>query len=533
MGMLYFGDNLEVFRKGFIREATVDLIYLDPPFNSKKQYNIIFKTPKGFSSEAQSYLFKDYWEWGEAEKEYDEVIHCGNVKIATILRALRSFLGQNDLMAYLTMMTNRLLEMHKLLKPEGSLFLHCDPTASHYLKVILDGIFGGNFKNEIIWHYSGWNAKLKTSFNSRHDTILFYSKSPYPKFLSYSVPWTSEEEYLKTRKQKVYVDATGRKYVLSDAGHGSRIKRYIDEAMAYGKPVDDVWEIDKINNSSKEALGYPTQKPLSLIERIILACTETGDLILDPFCGCGTTIHAAEKHKRAWIGVDVTHLAITIVEERLKKHFPEVKYQVNGTPLDLEGAIDLAKRSPYNFESWACSLIGAYPFNNGKKGADKGIDGKIFFNVHQKDEEAVVSIKSGEHLNVSAVRELICVTDREKAKIGVLVTLYPPTRGMREEASNAGFYKPHFVDGKFPKIQILTIDGLLKGTEQVLYPDISRGAVPSRKGRIGAKVAPAQRSFFFTYSGGRNDEIDPQPAVSGSSPRQRKKKTVGSEIIMD
>ena len=362
-GKLYYGDNLEVLRKHIPAES-VDLIYLDPPFNSNATYNVLFKSPKtGDDAHSQIQAFDDTWHWGEDDAQaIDEIMRSGHTDIANLIQALRKFLGENDMMAYLVMMAIRLIELHRVLKPTGSLYLHCDPTASHYLKLILDAVFGHeNFRNEIVWHYSGWNAKLEGNFNSRHDIVFFYSKVIGQKFNSFTVPWTSVEEYVKVRKQKVLTDETGRKYVLSDGGNGTRVMRYLDEAMQYGKPIDDVWDIDKINNSSKESLGYPTQKPLALLERIVLASSNEGDVILDPFCGCGTTVHAAQKFSRNWIGIDVTHLAICLIEKLMKDAFPDAIFEVIGSPKDLESAQDLAIRDKYQFQWWAVSLVGAHP----------------------------------------------------------------------------------------------------------------------------------------------------------------------------
>ena len=264
---LHYGDNLDILRKREdFPDESIDLIYLDPPFNSKRNYNVIYKTPTGHDSDSQITAFEDSWHWGDqAEQEYFNLTKQPNTKLSELIQALRQFLKETDMMAYLVMMANRLLEMHRVLKPMGSLYLHCDPTASHYLKIVLDGVFGNeNFRNEICWHYSGWNGKLRDHFEKRHDIIFFYAKNKNQLFNSYSLPWESRDEYVSVRKQKVFRDEKGREYVLSDAGDGKRVERYLDDAMAYGKPIDDVWNIDKINNSSKESLGYPTQKPLAL-----------------------------------------------------------------------------------------------------------------------------------------------------------------------------------------------------------------------------------------------------------------------------
>jgi len=266
MNYLYLGDCLNVLRNELeIKPESVDLIYIDPPFNSKRDYSVFFDDKE---LQTQRVAFEDTWSLqsvGDSLTELDSVHHD---KLLDLLNAYQYIAPK--VFPYLVMMTLRIIELHKVLKPTGSFYLHCDPTASHYLKTVCDAIFGArNFRNEIIWHYSGWNAKLKTSFSHRHDIILFYSKQANQNFNSFAIDWKSEEEYVKLRKQKVHIDKNGEKYVLSDGGNGKRIKRFLHEAMSYGKPVDDVWDLDKINNSSKEALGYPTQKPKALLKRIL------------------------------------------------------------------------------------------------------------------------------------------------------------------------------------------------------------------------------------------------------------------------
>jgi DNA modification methylase len=336
MNRLYWGDNLNILRS-HIADASVDLVYLDPPFNSRRDYVLRDQREKSVSELAsgKTVAFEDTWRWdGQAERELGEILQSGNPALVHLLSAFRQALGENDLAAYLVMMVNRLLELHRVLKPTGSLALHCDPAASHYLKILLDAIFGEeSFRNEIIWHYSGWNARLKNAFNSRHDVILFYAKNTErQQFNGYATPWESEEEYVRVRKQKIRTDEAGRHYVLSDAGNGKRVKRFLDEAMRYGKPVDDVWDIPKLNNSAKESLGYPTQKPLALLERLILATTSEGDTVLDPFCGSGTTLHAAQRLNRGWIGIDCSELATDMAAARIKDNFPGLATKPHSLP---------------------------------------------------------------------------------------------------------------------------------------------------------------------------------------------------------
>ncbi len=306
---LYTLDNL--FLLNGMDSESVDLIYLDPPFNSKRTYAAPVESKSAGAS------FKDMWNWDDVNIAYLERLYETHSDITDLIDSIYR-LHSKAMASYIAYMTQRLFEMHRILKQTGSIYLHIDPTASHYLKIIMDGIFGkGNFRNEIIWHYSGWNARLKSNFNKRHDIILFYANHSDNAFNSYAIDWESEEEYIKQRRQKVHADENNRKYVLSDSGDGNRIKRYIDEAMQYGKPVDDVWDLDKLNNSSKEHTGYPTQKPLALLHRIIKASSNEGDIVFDPFCGCATACVASQQLNRKWIGCDIEEKAADILVERL------------------------------------------------------------------------------------------------------------------------------------------------------------------------------------------------------------------------
>jgi len=516
---LHYGDNLDVLR-GFAPE-TVDLVYLDPPFNSNASYNVLFKSPQGQESQAQIEAFEDTWHWGEqAEREYRELLHQENTDVAGMMTALRSFLGENDMMAYLTMMANRLLKLHNVLKPTGSLYLHCDPTASHYLKVVLDGVFGKeNFCNEIIWQRTGAKAHAYKRFASGHDVIFFYTKTDAAVWNLQYAP--HRKEYIESHYGQIE-EATGRHYTLGDLlnpnhdrpnltyefppGSGQvrvwrwkkermmkaleddriyfppkggvpRFKRYLDE-MA-GTPFTTVWtDIPPINSQAQERLGYPTQKPLALLERIINASSNPGDVVLDPFCGCGTALHAAQKLGRSWIGIDITHLAISLIEKRLKDAFPGIEYVTHGTPKDLPGAEDLFRRDPYQFQWWACSLVGAQPYKGKKKGADGGIDGVIFVqdDLSGEPKRIIVSVKGGAHVDVKMIREFAHVADANNAIIGLFVTLTPPKSTMIKEAASAGFYPCPHNKIDYPRIQILTVGGLLAGTERPQFLDLSQGA---------------------------------------------------------
>lgn len=526
---LYYGDNLQILRDSIASE-TVDLVYLDPPFNSQASYNVLFKAPTGEQSQAQIEAFEDTWHWNNhAEVAFDEVMKCGNTDVAEMLRAMRSFLKENDMMAYLTMMAVRLLELHRVLKPTGSLYLHCDPTASHYLKLLLDAIFGAdNFRNEIVWKRTRAHNDTKlVRFGAVHDIIFFYSKSK-SKERCFNRIFTERDEdaprthdlyrhtdgklYRKgdcrapggrgpryewnghvqnwrfTEEEKARLEAEGR-IVFSKTGM-PRVLRPVD--LAKGSALQDVWvDIDAPNSGSAETLGYPTQKPLSLLLRILESSSNEGDIVLDPFCGCGTAVHAAQKLKRNWLGIDITHLAISLIERRLRDAFPGIEFEVHGTPKDLEGARALAAADKYQFQWWAVSLVGAVPYGGKKKGADTGIDGLIYFKPEGKTtEKAIVSVKGGEHVGVTMIRDLAHVVDREKARIGVFILLSESTGPMRTEAVKAGFYETLY--GKYPKIQILTIAELFAG-KQPNIPLVD----PTAFKKAAKEIAESQDSLPF------------------------------------
>ena len=521
---LYYGDNLNILRR-YVRDETVDLVYLDPPFNSKRDYNLLFKTPTGHESDAQVTAFVDSWHWGEqAEGEFAEVLHQSNTQVAEMMRAFRAFLGENDVMAYLTMMANRLLELRRVMKPTASIYLHCDPTASHYLKLLMDAVFGVvNFRNEISWKRTSAHSDAKR-YGPVHDTLLFYVKTDIFEWNAQFEPYS--EAYLSAHYRNR--DDQGRVYTLSDltasgtrkgssgqpwrgfdpaskgnhwkfkvetldelevngriywptSGGWPRYKRYLDEVK--GVSLQDMWtDIAPINAKAAERLGYPTQKPLALLERIINASSNPGDLVLDPFCGCGTAVHAAQALGRKWLGIDITHLAVALIEKRLLDAFPGIAFTVEGTPKDLAAAHDLAQRNKYQFQWWACSLVKAQPYQGGKKGADGGVDGVIYFQDDASGaKKIVVSVKGGGTVGVAMIRELQATIENQHAEIGLFITLAPPTANMIAEAASAGWYESPTSDVHFPKLQMLTIDGLLNGTEAPRYPDLSRGGLTFKK----------------------------------------------------
>ncbi|MBU2535277.1 MAG: restriction endonuclease [Chloroflexi bacterium] len=522
--ILYYGDNLDILRK-HIPDKSIDLIYLDPPFNSKATYNILFKEPTGKPSQAQITAFEDTWHWGdESERAFQKIADTAPANVVEMMTAFRQFIHENDMMAYLTMMCIRLLELKRVLKDTGSIYLHCDPTASHYLKILMDTIFGAeSFKNEIVWKRQSAHSDSR-GYGSVHDVLLFYVKTNEyvwnKTFQGYDEGYV--EQYYR------YTDDNGRCFMSGDLGAAGlqgggyeyewrgikriwrvplqtmerlekegrifytkngipRIKRYLDEAK--GMPAQDVWnDLESLRSWHAERLGYQTQKPESLLERIIQASSKENDVVLDPFCGCGTALVAAHKLNRKWIGIDITHLAISTMKWRLEQMFPSIKYKVIGEPIDLAGAKELANQNKYQFQWWALSLIGARPYGNKKKGADTGIDGYLYF-MDEKDKvkRAIVQVKSG-GVSVNLTRDLRGVIDREKAEIGIFISLEPPTKPMETEAVSQGFYRSPL--GKdYPKMQILTIEELLHSKKPDIPPWLSPvQAPPISKKKEGKEV---------------------------------------------
>ncbi len=525
--VLYYGDNLDILRR-YLPDAAVDLVYLDPPFNSNRDYNVIFRDESGNATDAQLLAFEDTWHWGpSAEATYayltNTARHEGRVpdKVSIIIAALRAGIGENQMMAYLVEMAVRLVELHRVLKPTGSLYLHCDPTASHYLKLILDAVFGPmNFRNEISWRrtpFSGSSKARAHQLPKSHDVILFYSKGSDWTWNQPSVPYT--DDYLARFKWddgdgrgvyrktllKTYSDATfdrlkadNRLIAPIRAGAGWSYKQYLSESRGTSQ-VDDIWDdINAINPVAKERLGYPTQKPLALLERIIAASSNPGDIVLDPFCGCGTALIAAEKLGRKWIGIDITYLSIAVMKARLKDSFG-IEVPVIGQPTEVEGARQLAQGDDgrYQFQWWALNLIDARPLGGTeKKGADRGIDGRITFTVGGKGEmgQALVSVKSG-NINSGMIRDLKGTIEREHAEIGLFITLEEPSKPMLLEASTAGVYTSPVSGKDYPRIQILTIRQLLEEHAKPMLPLLLMPTYQQAE-RIPAKQAAEQKELF-------------------------------------
>ena len=491
--LLYYGDNLDILRR-YIPSDAIDLIYLDPPFNSNRSYNVLFRESSGAASEAQIEAFEDTWHWGPvAARAYEEVVSGPQQTVARMLRAMVDGLGHNDVTAYLSMMAVRLVELHRVLKPTGSIYLHCDPTAGPYLRVLMDAIFGPMaLRNEIIWKrtpFAGSSKARAQQLPRSHDMLLYYSKghawvwnaptTPYLEQYLERFKWDDQDGRGSYRKTllKTYSQETFERLKVEDRlippikpGAKWSYKQYLSESSGT-RQIDDVWtDINAINPVAKERLGYPTQKPLALLERIVNASSSPGDVVLDPFCGCGTAVHAAQKLGRRWLGIDVTHLAISLIRRRMQDAFPGLEVPVIGEPVDLAGARDLAAHDKYQFQWWALDRLGAQPVAGKKKGADRGIDGVIPFFAGSKEDykRAIVSVKGGEHVTVAMVRDLVGVLDREKEPIGVLVALEPPTQPMITEAAAAGFYHADFWQKDYPRVQIITIEQLLAGVRPQL-----------------------------------------------------------------
>lgn len=538
---LFYGDNLPILRE-YIADESIDLIYLDPPFNSNRSYNVLFRQESGEESEAQITAFEDTWHWNQAaENTYHELVTQGPDHVSKMIAALREFIGSNQMMAYLVMMAARLVELHRVLKPTGSLYLHCDPTASHYLKLILDTIFGAeHFQNEIYWKRKHGRTGPIKRFGTACDILFYYTKSNTYTFNTQY----RENDPAYIEKMFRYVDKNGRRYRIDNlaspnprpnlmyeykgykppakgwaisrekmeqwdaAGRlhfpkslDGRIqrKRYLDELK--GEEVQSLWEdILPIGSQAKERLGYPTQKPLALLERIIQASSNPGDVVLDPFCGCGTAIAAAHKLGRRWIGIDITHLSIALQKYRLEEMFPGITFQVIGEPQTLQGAKQLASEDRFQFQWWALSLIRARPFGSdqgnkkGKKGADKGIDGVITFidDNTGKPKRIIIQVKSGK-VSSRDIRDLVGTVDREKAAIGVFLTLEEPTRDMQTEAVSAGFYHSPVWGRNYPRVQILTIGELLSGQKRLEMPP---SEITFKQAQKVKEDGPTQKSLF-------------------------------------
>lgn len=483
MNRLYYGDNLEVLRDhSQFPDGCVDLVYLDPPFNSNAGYNVLFKSAGGIGADASIQAFDDTWTWGPSSASAMLDIESGtNRPLTVMMQAMHSALGDSPMMAYLAMMAVRLVELHRVLKDTGSLYLHCDPTASHYLKLVLDSVFGGeNFQNEIVWSYRRWPTKAKR-FQRMHDTILFYSKSDGQQTFHAPVepPTESSLKRWKGKKQKVTFDESGKRNPTIEE----------DEDSA-GVAMQAVWPIPILAPVSRERLGYPTQKPRALLERIIAASSNPGDVVLDPFCGCGTAVDAAQKLGRKWVGIDVTHLSIGMIEDRMRSGYPGIQFDTFGVPKDLASAERLAAEDPHQFQQWVCWQVGGFPRE--KKGGDKGVDGwfNYFAHAENKVKAGVISVKAGDNVNPGMVRDLGQVMKRDGHEFGLFVMKGTPTKGMRDEAASHPLVQvpiggdQHNVP-RYPALQFVTLADLFQGIRpqlpQLISPVKKAKRVETRK----------------------------------------------------
>lgn len=512
---LYYGDNLDVLR-GHIADASIDLVYLDPPFNSNASYNILFRSPAGTGADASIEAFDDTWSWGPAAAgAMMDITQGGNHKLHVLMQAMRTAIGENAMMAYLAMMAVRLQELHRVLKSTGSLYLHCDPTASHYLKLVLDAVFGTeHFGNEIVWQRQNAKGLASTRFARNHDIIFRYSKSG---------TWVWNAQYGAHDPNYIekfyrFSDDGGRRYRLADLtnpnknrpnltyefmgvtrvwrwtrermekahrdglviqtrlGAVPQMKRFLDEQE--GNPIGDIWDdILPLQAQAQEKLGYPTQKPRALLERIIAASSNPGDVVLDPFCGCGTAVDAAQKLGRRWVGIDITHLAIGLIEKRLREGYGDAaRFETIGSPRDLASAQRLAQDDPHQFQHWITLRLGGWPWMGGKKGGDRGVDGYFYYvGANGQTETGVISVKAGHHVNPAMVRDLGRVMQRDGHKLGLFVCAGMPTRGMEQEADSHGLVQTEF--GRFPALQIFTLAELFGDRHPRLPPLVS----PNRK----------------------------------------------------
>ncbi len=554
---LYYGDNLEFISDPHVfPDESVDLIYLDPPFNSNASYNVLFREVSGDPSAAQIRAFDDTWTWDQAANAALHVLmHDRHTpgELSALIRTFHQFLGHSPMLAYLVQMAVRLVHLRRVLKPTGSLYLHCDPTASHYLKLVLDAVFGAPyFRAEIVWRRTNAKGLAFTGYPKNHDIIFYYSKDTTPKW---NRPYKDyNPDYIEGFYKHIEQD-TGRRYQLGDLTNPNRnrpnltyewkgvkrvwrwtkermaeadakgllqysstglprLKRYLDEAK--GHPVDTIWDdIRPIQAHAAERLGYPTQKPLELLKRIVTASSNPGDVVLDPFCGCGTTIDAVEtlnrenpgEPPRVWLGIDITHLAVNLIKARIARFDPPAVYDVVGEPVDLTGARALFEEDAYQFQFWACGLVGARPAGaaagskKGKKGADRGIDGVRYFADDKAGPKAILVQVKGGRVGAGDVRDFRGTIEREQAAVGLFITLAEPTAPMVKEAAAAGMYESRGV--AVPRVQIVTIETLLTGgsPRQPAGVQLPAGALDAAGDRTVQRAKPHDAGGLFQRAG--------------------------------
>jgi DNA modification methylase len=536
VNQLYYGDNLTIMQQEMGKHS-VDLIYLDPPFNSQQNYNLLYRTMTGKPVPEQVEAFCDTWEM-DAQKEAiarsmpvlmrEHGVDDYYVDFWRLwMQALRT--TQPHLLAYLIFMVQRLLHMKSILRPTGSIYLHCDPTASHYIKVMMDGIFGhDNFRAEIIWQRT--NARGTTGRWPRlHDVILHYSAGPKFKFFPTKVKADAKklphtlvtgpdgnkyQSYELTAPGMTKDGESGRPWrgfdPVSFRRHWANNHRTMDAWDEAGlihwpgrngfprrraaEPFDpeqrqvtvgDVWtDIDRINQSAKERLGYPTQKPIALLDRIICASSERGDVVFDPFCGCGTTIYSALKNERTWIGCDIAILSIKLIRDVLSEKYRLVEgvhFKVDGIPTSVEGAQQLFDKDPYTFQNWFVERVGGFPMK--RKSADGGIDGRVYFETRDGLREMVLQVKGGKTVRPTDVRDLCHVLEREEnAEMAGFLSMVPASKAMRDEASRVGTYE--YQGTEYPRVQFLTVADVLVDKREFHMPT-----------KVNTKISTGQRSL--------------------------------------
>lgn len=536
MNKLWYGDNLTIMQRQMPKHC-VDLIYLDPPFKSDANYNLLYKNMTGKPVPDQAEAFFDTWELDAYKLEVartmpvlmrEHGIDDFYVDFWQLwIKALKN--TQPELLAYIIYMVQRLIHMKSLLRPNGAIYLHCDPTASHYLKIMMDAIFGHqNFRNDIIWKRTTTHSDSKT-WSRVSDNILFYTIG---KTFTWNTPREPHsDEYRETKYRhddgdgKIYrldnmtspnprpnmmyewrgfpfplkgwrysketmarLDVEGRIWYPTnkdgsfDHSRRPQLKRYLSESP--GGVMGNIWtDISPVNSQAAERLGYPTQKPLALLDRIIQASTNKGDVVFDPFCGCGTTIYSAIKNERRWIGCDVAILSVRLIRDTLKSERWRLvegrHFEVDGIPVGVEQAEELFKSDPFQFQHWFVERVGGYPMQ--KKVADRGIDGRLYFETKDGLGQMILSVKGGK-LKPGDVRDLVGVVSREQAAMGGFLSMHEPTKAMKAEAAQAGMFA--YADVSYPRIQLLSVRDVLEGKRTLATPT-----------RVASRVATSQGSL--------------------------------------
>ncbi|MSP28409.1 MAG: site-specific DNA-methyltransferase [Methylococcales bacterium] len=517
---IYYGDNLDVLRR-YIKDESVDLCYIDPPFNSKRNYNQIYNNV-GKEDSAQAQAFIDTWTWDdiatqgltEIKSNYNGVFTEQSIDLITWLEKV---LKKGALLAYLVSMTLRIAEIHRVLKPTGSFYFHCDPTASHYLKLVLDAIFcvrGGDYINEIVWKRSYGHGDSKKSMGRNHDVVFYYIKNTNKYFLN-RFYHTHDEKYinsffkhnderglyklenLTSPSPRPNLTYEYKGYPSPDKGWRVKLERmqeldrddrlhfpakkngrimkkvYLHELE--GQPMTDIWvDINPLSAHDAERLGYPTQKPEALLERIIKASSNEGNIVLDAYCGCGTTVAVANRLNRQWIGIDITYQSISLILKRLTEHDKSLldTIEINGVPKDINSAIALANKSDdrtrKEFEKWmVLTYSNNYAMINEKKGGDGGIDGMAYIPDRDdkgelENKKVLFSVKSNVKLSPTVIRDLNGTIERDNAACGILLTLYPMPN-LVKECKQYGFYHNALINKDYPKIQVVCVDELFNG----------------------------------------------------------------------